>query len=77
MKKLLTFLLMLSPSAAYSHVGHLGDVAGHDHWVAGVAIGTAIGVAIWGVLAGKKDQEASDGADDEASADPDSEPQDA
>lgn len=77
MKKLLTFLLMFSPSATLAHIGHLGDVAGHDHWVAGVAIGTAIGVAIWGALKGKPDEDASDEAEDETRADPDAEPQDA
>ncbi len=36
-----------------------GELAGHDHWVAGAAIGLAGLAAIWGVLKGKKaDKEA-------------------
>lgn len=46
------------PAAA--HTGHIADVAGHDHWVAGIAIGAAIAVGIWGALKGgrSKDDEA-------------------
>ncbi|MEP5760839.1 MAG: DUF6732 family protein [Litoreibacter sp.] len=53
MRILLSLLLMTTPALA--HVGHVGGLAGHDHWVAGVAIGLAIGVGIWGALKGKKD----------------------
>ena len=47
------FVLFASPAAA--HVGHLGGAAGHDHWIAGIAIGAAAGLAIWGALKGRKD----------------------
>lgn len=39
-------------TAAHSHTGHLADLAGHDHWVAGAAIGVAIALGIWGALKG-------------------------
>ena len=39
---------------AQAHVGHLGEAAGHDHWIAGIAIGVAIGVSIWGLAKGRK-----------------------
>ncbi len=40
-----------------AHLGHVGEVAGHDHWVAGAAIGAAIAAVIWGALKGRKDPE--------------------
>lgn len=61
--------LGLTPARA--HVGHLGEMAGHDHWVAGAAIGAAAAITLWGVLKGKKgksegqDQEDSDMSDGE------------
>lgn len=64
MRGLLTFTLILTGSAAAAHPGHWGELAGHDHWVAGAAIGLAGLAAIWGALRGKKKQ-------DEATADND------
>lgn len=58
MRILISLLLMTTPALA--HVGHVGALAGHDHWVAGAAIGLAIGVGIWGALKGRKDPEAED-----------------
>ena len=57
MIRLLCFSLVLAAPAP-AHVGHLGEAAGHDHWIAGIAIGVAIGVSIWGALKGKKQEEA-------------------
>ena len=48
-------LLILLPGPALAHVGHLGEVAGHGHWVAGAAIGAA---ALAGLWAAWKDREA-------------------
>ena len=53
----ITFTLLLSAAPASAHVGHLGEFAGHDHWVAGAALGAALAVSIWGALKGKKDAE--------------------
>lgn len=50
---------------AQAHVGHLGGLAGHDHWIAGIAIGAAAGIAIWGALKGKQDPEADPGEGEE------------
>lgn len=50
-------LLLLSTSAAQAHVGHLGEFAGHDHWVAGAAIGAAISLAGWQLLKGDKTED--------------------
>ncbi len=52
------FLLpLLLAAPAHAHVGHIGEVAGHDHWVAGAAIGVAAAITLWGVLKGKKKSE--------------------
>jgi hypothetical protein len=53
----ITLTMMLSTAPASAHVGHLGEFAGHDHWVAGAALGAALAVSIWGALKGKKDEE--------------------
>ncbi|WP_102108744.1 DUF6732 family protein [Oceaniglobus roseus] len=43
-------LALLAPGAALAHPGHLAGLAGHDHWVAGAAIGTAIALGLWAGL---------------------------
>lgn len=53
-------ILFASAVPATAHPGHLIEVAGHDHWLAGVAIGAAAGVAIWGWLKGGDESEAED-----------------
>ena len=40
-------------SPALAHGGHLGALAGHDHWVAGAAIGLGIAIAAWGLWSGR------------------------
>lgn len=57
MRGLLTLTLICTGSAAAAHPGHWADLAGHDHWVAGAAIGLAGLAAIWGALKGKKAEE--------------------
>lgn len=57
MRHLLTLILMLTGSVAAAHPGHWAEAAGHDHWIAGVAIGLAGLAAIWGALKGKKAEE--------------------
>lgn len=65
MRGLLTVLLICAGSTALAHPGHWADAAGHDHWVAGVAIGLAGLAALWGALKGKKEKEAADEAEEE------------
>ncbi|SFO86083.1 DUF6732 family protein [Tranquillimonas alkanivorans] len=70
--KTLTLLTILAPGVAQAHTGHVGEVAGHDHWVAGAAIGVAIGLSLWAIWKEKgararSEDEASD--QDEAGAD--------
>ena len=54
MRALLACILIFQATAAAAHPGHWADLAGHDHWVAGAAIGLAGLAAIWGALKGKK-----------------------
>jgi len=53
-RHVLPLALTLLPLPASAHLGHLGDVAGHDHWVAGAAIGVAVAIGLWGALKGHK-----------------------
>lgn len=74
MRAFLTVFLTLLPGVALAHPGHLLEAAGHNHILAGIAIGAAIGVAIWGALTGKHDEEPNEAEPD---ADGDEEPQEA
>ena len=67
MRILISLPLILAASAASAHPGHWGELAGHDHWVAGAAIGLAGLAAIWGAFKGKKkDPEPEQDAEEEA-----------
>ncbi len=63
----LTMIACFGATAALAHVGHLGGMAAHDHWVAGAAIGVAAAITLWGVIKGKSKQaeETSDEAEPE------------
>ena len=69
---LLSISLIFVATASAAHVGHLGDYAGHDHWVAGAALGLAILLGLREALKGRaKDEEAEepeDAEEQEASA---------
>lgn len=55
MTRLLIALSCLIPSTAFVHVGHLGGLAGHDHYViAAAAIAAAAGTSLKG-----RDEDAS------------------
>ncbi len=64
MRGLLILVMTFAGSSAAAHPGHWADVAGHDHWVAGAAIGLAGLAAIWGALKGKKAKEETAEAED-------------
>ena len=57
MRLILPLALIVTADAAMAHPGHWGELAGHDHWVAGAAIGLAGLAALWGALKGKKAKE--------------------
>jgi putative Mn2+ efflux pump MntP len=64
MRGLFTLILATFGTTAAAHPGHWADVAGHDHWVAGAAIGLAGLAAIWGALKGKKAKEEAEVEED-------------
>jgi hypothetical protein len=57
MRLTLTLILAFLGSAAAAHPGHLAELAGHNHWLAGAAVGIAIALGIRGALKGKKQEE--------------------
>ena len=64
--RLLTIFLTLGAGPALAHTGHWGELAGHDHWVAGAAIGLAGLAALWGALKGRKEKAEAEDAEAEA-----------
>jgi hypothetical protein len=54
MRVVISMIFICAGTGAAAHPGHWADLAGHDHWVAGAAIGLAGLAAIWGALKGKK-----------------------
>lgn len=68
MRVFLTLMLVAFGQTAAAHPGHLADVAGHDHWVAGAAIGAAILIGLWGALKPKtsEPEETEDDLEEEA-----------
>ena len=61
-------ILTLSTGAANAHAGHLADLAGHDHWVAGAAIAGAIALAAWQALKGVSEEKEEEPEAEEAEA---------
>ncbi len=48
MRSFALFLFLSAiPSLAHAHLGHLGDVAGHSHWIALGAGVVATALAVW------------------------------
>ena len=68
MRFLLTLGFCLAAQSAMAHPGHIGDLAGHDHWVAGIALGLAGLVAIWGAVKGKKKDDVPEDTSEEEPA---------
>ena len=46
-----------------AHPGHLTEVAGHNHWIAGAAIAVAVLISAWAVIQGSRQTRAEDEAD--------------
>ena len=53
MRQILTLALVVPAGGAQAHPGHIADVAGHDHWVIGAAIGAIVLAGVLGALKGK------------------------
>ena len=56
MQAVLALTLIALASSASANIGHVGEVAGHDHWIAAGALGLALGLTLWAALKGRKDQ---------------------
>jgi len=71
-----TLLFTLSVSSANAHVGHLGELAGHSHWVGAAALVGAAAVAALAALAAKakKDAKAKAEAEDDGAAETEDHP---
>lgn len=76
MRPFLALSLLTLPGLAQAHPGHLGELAGHDHVLAGVALGLAAAIALWAALKGRKDDETEEVAEAEEDT-PTEEPQEA
>ena len=61
MSRIVIFLAaVFSPLPAFAHVGHVGELAGHDHWIAIAALGVAAAVWAAGKLKGRAKEPAED-----------------
>lgn len=55
--------IILAPASAQAHWGHLGELAGHGHWIAaGFAAAAAVAVAGLAITRPRKESEATDEA---------------
>jgi len=54
MKPVPVFIALFSASGAQADPGHLIEVAGHNHWLGGAALGGALLAGLWGALKGKR-----------------------
>ena len=67
--------ILVSASPAHAHSGHLGTLAGHDHWVLGLGLGALAGAAAVAWAKGRRakaDREAEEARD--GAAEPEAEP---
>ena len=49
-------LLLLMPGMAHAHVGHIGELAGHDHVMIGAALGAIALAGLVGALRGRGEE---------------------
>ena len=53
--------IILAPASAHAHWGHLGELAGHGHWIA-AGLAAAAAVAGLAITRPRKESEATDEA---------------
>ena len=51
-RPLILIAAALAASPAGAHPGHLVEVAGHNHWLAGAALGAAAVIGAWAAIRG-------------------------
>ncbi|MEQ8480459.1 MAG: hypothetical protein RIC18_07370 [Hoeflea sp.] len=62
-----TVFAVAMPTVALAHGGHVGELAGHSHWVGWAAVAAAAALAAWAAKRGSKadsDSEEDTAADD-------------
>ena len=53
--------IILAPASAQAHWGHLGELAGHGHWIAaGLAAAAAVAVAGLAITRPREERKAAD-----------------
>ncbi len=67
-RAILFSLTLLLPTQAFAHGGHLGELAGHAHWVGIAAVAGAAALAGLVALADRKRKKTEE-AEEDASAD--------
>ncbi|MGO4914296.1 DUF6732 family protein [Pseudogemmobacter sp. W21_MBD1_M6] len=77
MKTLISMIALMLAGSAHAHTGHIAEVAGHNHWIAGVAIGAAAGIALWQTLKGKRRREEAEAEAEGDTSAADDKPQEA
>ncbi|MCB1438520.1 MAG: hypothetical protein H6888_02685 [Nitratireductor sp.] len=74
MRALVFAIPLLIPATAHAHLGHVGELAGHSHWLAiGAGVSAAAIAALLAKARGRKDEtsgeaEETTGAETEAEA---------
>ena len=61
---LATPLAVAAAGPASAHPGHLAGAAGHNHWVAGAAIGLAVGIGLWQTIRDRRRRKADPAGDE-------------
>lgn len=57
---------VLVTQTAFAHGGHVGDLAGHSHWVGWAAAAAAGAIAAWAIKRGRKGKAAGEETSDKA-----------
>lgn len=69
--------ILLGAGPAMAHIGHIGELAGHGHWLAAGALAAAAGLAALGAMRGRKEKAEAESAGENPEAEPETEPQEA
>jgi len=56
MTRIVIILACFIPAPALAHIGHVGGLVGHDHWVIAAAISAALAAAAVAALKGRREE---------------------
>ena len=75
MRFILAASTALLPTGALAHAGHIGDLAGHDHWTLGLGLGAIAGAAAVAWVKGRRRKDTAEAEPaPEAGSDPEAQP---